>query len=252
MNIELIGCTSAGKTTLAQKIVAKGKNQGIDIILGDDFVLQTLHLNWIKSEFIRRRLLEICAGHICMRHWQKYREFNRFVFSVVSQTPGSWFYKANLVRIVLRKIGIHELIRRYGSENQMVLVDNEGIVQAAHNLFVHTNSSLNGNLSEFVKSAPLPDMIAYLRQPQSILRERTLRRGHPRLQGRSQHKVQLFVKQAFETFEKLQTLPQIADRLFVIDYKNKAVTKPPLRNGHLVNEAWDLMKQSIKDSHSEG
>jgi len=260
MHIELIGCTSAGKTTLAQKIVTNGKNQGIDIILGDDFVLQTLHLNWIKSEFIRRRMLEICAGYICLRHWHKYRKFNHFIFRVVSKTPGSWVYKTNLIRIVLRKIGIYELIRRFSLENRMVLVDNEGIVQAAHNLFVHTNGNLNGNLSDFVESAPLPDMIAYLRQPQSILMERTLRRGHPRIQERSKDKVQFFVEQASKTFEKLQSLPQIADRSFVIDYENNAVTKPPLRevtktplrNGHLVNEAWDIIRKSIRDSDTEG
>ncbi|KPJ93405.1 MAG: hypothetical protein AMJ53_07290 [Gammaproteobacteria bacterium SG8_11] len=252
MHIELIGCTSAGKTTLAQKIILIGKRQGIDIILGDDFVLKRFHLNWVKSEFIRRRLLEVYAGYTCMRHWKKYREFCRFVFGVVLQTPGSWFYKFTLVRIVLRKIGIHELIRRYNSETQLVLVDNEGIVQAAHNLFVHTNRRLNGNLTDFVKAAPLPDMIAYLKQPQSILLERTLRRGHPRIEARSKRKVELFVKQAVETFETLQTLPQIADRLVLIDGKSKAVTKPRSVNGSLVNQAYHLLSDSIKDDHSEG
>lgn len=251
MHIELIGCTSAGKTTLAQKLLAIGKREGIDIILGDDFVLRRFHLDWVKSEFVRRRLLEVYSGYICVRHWKKYREFCRFVFRAVSETPGSALYRFNLVRIVLRKIGIYEMIRRFNSENQLVLVDNEGIIQAAHNLFVHTDSSLNGNLSNFVDAAPLPDMIAYLKQPQSILLERTLRRGHPRIDAPSKRKVELFVKQAFETFEMLQTLPQIADRLVLIDGKSKAVTKPRSRNGHLANQAWDLMKKSIEDNHFE-
>src|SRR5574341_834331 len=200
MQIELIGCTSAGKTTLAQKIVDVGKRQGIDITLGDDFVLQSLRLDWVQNEFIRRRFLEICAAFICLRHWRKYREFCRFVFRVVFQAPGSWFYKANLARIVLRKIGIHDIIRRLSSESQMVLVDNEGIVQAAHSLFVNSNGRLNGGLSNFIESAPLPDVVAYLRQSESILLERTLKRGHPRIRARSLHKVQHFVKQAAKTF----------------------------------------------------
>ena len=252
MHIELIGCTSAGKTTLARKIVDVGKRDGIDIILGDDFVLQRFHLNRIKNEFVRRRLMEICAGYISIRHWKKYRQFCRFVFGVAMRTPGSWFYKLNLIRIVLRKIGIYEMIRSFGSENQLILVDNEGIVQAAHNLFVHTNSRLNGNLSTFIKAAPLPDMIAYLWQPESVLLERTLRRGHPRIHERSELKVQFFVEQAIETFEKLKTLPQIAEKLLMIDGQNKSVTKNPSGNGSLANQVYDLLSKSIKDDHNEG
>lgn len=247
MHIELIGCTSAGKTTLAQKIVDVGKRQGVDITLGDDFVLQKLHLNWIKSEFMRRRLLEICSACICLWHWQKYREFCRFVFGVIFQAPGSWFYKASLVRIVLRKVGIHEIIRRLGSESQMVLVDNEGIVQAAHSLFVHSNGRLNGDLSNFIKSAPLPDVVAFLWQPESILMERTLKRGHPRIQARSEHKVQGFIKQAAKTFEKLQKVPQVADRLFVINGENNTVTKPHSKSGPSLDRAYDLIGTVIKD-----
>ena len=251
MHIELVGCTSAGKTTLSKKILNIGKQQGIEIILGDDFVLQKFHLGWIKNEFIRRRLLEFHATYVCIQHWKKYREFCHFVFKVVSKTSGSWFYKINVVRIVLRKTGIYEIIRRFNSENKMVLVDNEGIIQAAHNLFVHTNSSLNGNLSDFIKTAPLPDMIAYLKQPQSILLERTLRRGHPRIGVRSQRKVEHFIKQAVDTFDTIQALPGIADRFFVIDGKRKTVITPTSGNENLVNQVYDLMNKSIKDNEYE-
>lgn len=251
MHIELIGCTSAGKTTLAQKIVDVGKSQGIDVTLGEDFVLRRLYLNWVKNEFIRRRVLEICAASICLQCWPKYGEFCRFVFSVVFQAPGSWLYKVNLARIVLRKIGLYEVIRRNNSDQQIVLVDNEGIVQAAHNLFVHSGGRSSGDLSNFIKSAPLPDVVAYLRQPESILLERTLKRGHPRIRTRSLSKVQHFIKQAAKTFEELQRLPQIADRLFVIDSENKTMIKLSSRNGQLIDRAYDLMQTSIKDVHSE-
>lgn len=252
MQIELIGCTSAGKTTLARKVVDIGRRQGIDVILGDDFVLKTLHLGWVKNEFIRRRVLEAYSACICLRHWQKYRQFCRFVFGAIFQAPGSWFYKVNLARIVLRKIGIHEIIRRRSSESQFVLVDNEGIVQAAHNLFVHSTGRLNGDLSNFVESAPLPDVVAFLWQPESILLERTLMRGHPRIRKRSQQNVQNFIEQAAETFKELQTLPQIADRLFVIDGEKNAVIEPISKSELLVDRAYDLFRTVINiDVESE-
>jgi thymidylate kinase len=250
MHIELIGCTSAGKTTLAKKIVGIGRQAGLDVVLGDDFVFERLHLSWIKNEYFRRRLLEIFAGYICLRNWRKYSAFRQFVYESVGQASGSLFYKANLVRIALRKIGIHELIRRSSSANQIVLVDNEGIVQAAHNLFVHT-SRINGNLESFINAAPLPDVIAYLRQPQSVLLERTLRRGHPRIRKCSRSNVESFVKQANETFEKLQTVPEVAERSFVIDGESKALIKVPSRKWQFAMQACDLMKKGIKDDPSE-
>lgn len=251
MHIEIIGCTSAGKTTLARKIVDAGNRQGIDVVLGDDFVLQKLHLGWVKNEFMRRRTLEIYAGYICFRHWRKYREFCRFVLRVVFQAPGSWFYKVNLARNALRKIGIHEIIRNFSPESKIVLVDNDGIVQTAHNIFVHSNGSLEADLSNFVKLAPMPDMVAYLRQPESILVERTLKRGHPRLPERSQSKVQYFVEQAVTTFENLQKIPQIADRLCVIDNESGTVTRTSLTNAQVADQAYDLMQATIDDDHSE-
>lgn len=251
MHIELIGCTSAGKTTLAQKIVKVAKSQNIDFILGDDFVLQRLNMQWIKNEFMRRRLLEFCSAGISVWYWQKYREFFRFAFAAIFQAPGSWLYKANLVRVVLRKVGIFEIIRRRSSEKQLVLVDNEGIVQSAHSLFVHSNGSLSGDVLSFIKSAPLPDMVVYLRQSESILLERTLKRGHPRIRARSQDKVQHFIEQAAKTFENLQRVPQIADRLIVIDSESKTVTKHGSRNGQMVDKTYHLMQMSIENDVSE-
>lgn len=250
MHVEIIGCTSAGKTTLARKIVEAGKRRGVDVVLGDDFVLEKLHLGWVKNEFMRRRTLEIYSGFICMIHWRKYREFSRFVLTVVFQAPGSWFYKVNLARNALRKIGIHEIIRNYSPESKIVLVDNDGIVQTAHNIFVHSNGSLEADLSNFVKLAPMPDMLAYLRQPETILVERTLKRGHPRLPDRSQSKVQNFVEQAVATFENLQKIPQIAERLCVIDNENKTVKRKSLTNEQVAEQAYDLMQEIIDNDPS--
>lgn len=251
MHIEIIGCTSAGKTTLARNVLEAGKRQGIDVVLGDDFVLQKLHLGWVKNEFMRRRTLEIYASYICFRHWRKYREFCHFVLRVVFQAPGSWFYKVNLARNALRKIGIHEIIRNFSPESKLVLVDNDGIVQTAHNIFVHSNGSLKADLSNFVLSAPLPDMIVYLRQPESILVERTLRRGHPRLPELSQSKVQHFVEEAVTTFENLQVIPQIADRLCVIDSETRTVTRTSSTSGQFADQAYDLMQATIEDARPE-
>ncbi len=242
MLVEIIGCTSAGKTTLARKMVHQGVQQGLDVILGDDLVLQKLRLPWVKNEFLRRRIFEIFSTYTCLMHWSKYSTFCRFVFNAAMLSPGSFFYRINLFRNAIRKIGIHEAIRNSGWESKIVLVDNDGMIQTAHNLFVHNNGELNGNLSGFVESAPSPDLIAYLQQPESILFERTLRRGHPRMRVRSQDIVRNFVRQAVMIFEELKEIPQIAARLLVINGKEPTLVKSNHTSGLPFGQVLSLLQ----------
>ena len=104
MHIELIGSTSAGKTTLAKKMVGAGRNSGVDISLSDDFMLEQLHLGWVKNEFFRRRLVEMIAFIVCLTYLARYNEFFGFVIREGKYSPGSWFYKINRIRNVCRKI----------------------------------------------------------------------------------------------------------------------------------------------------
>jgi thymidylate kinase len=235
MQIELIGCTSAGKTTLAKKMLQAGRELGIDMQLSDDFVLKQIRLNWIKNEFIRLRIIELLCLPICVVFWRKYRRFYRLAIRASMKAPGSWFYKLNLARIALRKIGIYEILRRRSSEQQVLLLDNEGVLQASHTLFVHSGARLNTrDLSSFVNVAPLPDVVAYLWQSQAVLFERTLARGHNRLPERSHAKVKFFINQAVAMFDELQQHPALAGRLVIINgERNTVVPHEPHNDSRL-------------------
>jgi thymidylate kinase len=246
MQVEIIGCTSAGKSTLAKRMVQAGHELGIDVQLGDDFVLKLIRLNRIKTAFVRRRVIEVLSLLTCVVFWRKHRKFYDFVIQASLQAPGSWWYKASVARIALRKIGIYEIISRYSSDQQIILLDNEGVLQAAHTLFVHSDAQpVNGllgskgvlsgveGLSTFVGLAPLSDVVVYLRQPESILIERTLKRGHSRLPDRSYAKVERFVRSAEEAFEELQRQPKLVNRLLVINGEQKAVVTRANNNNRL-------------------
>ncbi len=236
MLIELIGCTSAGKTTLARRMLQAGRELGIDVQLSDDFVLKQIRLNWIKNEFIRLRIIELLCLPICLVFWRKYRRFYRLAIRTSRQAPGSWFYKMNVARITLRKIGIYEIIHRCSSEQQILLFDNEGVLQASHTLFIHSGGArLNaGDLSSFVDFAPLPDVVAYLWQSQAVLLERTLARGHHRIPDRAHDKVELFIEQAVEMFDALQRHPALVSRLLVINgEQNTIIPSEPLADSRL-------------------
>ncbi len=224
MRIEFIGCTSAGKTTLAKKMVQAGKAQGIDVQLSDDFILGWSRLDWIKNDFIQRRVIELLAFGACLVSWWRHRDFNRFVMEISRRTPGSWLYKLSVARNTLRKIGIYEIVRRFSSEQQIILLDNEGVLQGSHTLFVHSEPRPHErDLDRFVTLAPLADVVVYFRQSLPVLIARTHARGHRRIPDGVEDKVDFFIEQAVELFDVLRRHPAIANRLLVIECEQNAL-----------------------------
>jgi hypothetical protein len=218
MHIEIIGSTSAGKTTLAKKMVEIGKARGLDVSLSDDFMLQQTGLGWVRNDFVRRRLVEAIAFAVWLTCLQRYREFFRFVLREGRNTPGSWFYKLNRIRNVIRKIGIFEFIARRSSAGQIVLADNEGILQGVHNLFVHQNGAADlEKVPSYADLVPLPDVVLYVQHAEATLVARTLSRGHARVAGSPPDKVLHFIQQAVAVFDALILSPKIHERLLILE-----------------------------------
>jgi hypothetical protein len=221
MQIELIGCTSAGKSTLASCIVASCRARGIGVVRSDDFVLDRLRLNWVRRRLPRTVLMDVISLWTCLVTWRAKPGLYPFVFRVLTglrRTP--WFERLNVARNVLKKIGIHEIIRRHAGDERIVLVD-EGSVQAAHNLFVHCSVAVNpSDVTRFARLVPLPDVAVYVKEHEPVLVGRTMARGHKRIPGRSSAQVEVFIRRAVETFELLARQPQLADRLLVVSPGN--------------------------------
>jgi hypothetical protein len=216
MQIELIGCTSAGKSTLSRKIRHICRSREIDIFLGDEFVLKQIRLNWIKNHLLRTLLMNLSALFACLLTWRRNSKIYLFAAKSLLRLPIVTLEKINLFRNALKKIGIFEIIRFRDTDQQVVLVD-EGILQTAHNLFVHISvEAKTEDLLTFAVLVPLPDVVVYIKQPERILVDRTMKRGHKRIPNRSYGKVVCFVKQAVSTFDKLVQHPTVENKLFVI------------------------------------
>jgi thymidylate kinase len=245
MQIELTGCTGAGKSTLASGIRRACRDQGTDFLLSHDFVLKQIRLSWIKSNWARTLLLDLCSLSVCLATWRNNLELYVFAIQNIFRLPIARFEKLNLARNVLKKIGIYEIIRRRGSDQQIVLVD-EGTLHAAHNLFVHVSAKADpGALATFVKLAPLPDVAVYVTQSESVLIQRTMQRGHKRILDRSPAKVELFIKRAVDIFDKLIQELVLQRGMLVVESQRSIVVAQSHQNDPSVAVALEVIRAGM-------
>jgi adenylate kinase family enzyme len=244
MQIELIGCTSAGKSTLARGILQAGLEQGIDTLMGDDFVLNQVHLNWVKRKLARTLCVDLISMLACLITWRNNLEFYRFAMRIISHLPAgvAWLEKLNIARNVLKKTGIFEIVRRRGSDQQIVLVD-EGTLHTAHYLFVHVSVAPNtSELSTFVRLVPKPDVVLHVQQDEAVLIERTIARGHKRIPDGSRAMVERFIKHATVTFDNLVRQLALEGRLLAVDGRHDLLVARDYENGPLLALALKIIR----------
>ena len=219
MQIELIGCTSAGKTRLAKNILNVNNQNGFNFVTSYDFVLKWAHFDWIKNHSIRMLILNLIALFACLFTWRKNLAFYRFVMGVILRLPAkiSINEKLKLVRIVARNVGIFEIVHRNNSDQQVVLAD-EGTLHIAHYLFVHVSEEPDlSSLETFTRLVSLPDVVIYLRQPESVLINRISIRGHKRIPKDSPTQVNQFVKHGVTVFDELVECSNLKGRLLIVN-----------------------------------
>ena len=223
LQIELIGCTGAGKSTIAQKIAAAGTHLGIDVVLDDTFVLRHFRLNWMANSRLRQALVNLLSIAVFLRHWRANREFVHFAVTKVVSLQVGWWQKLYLLRIVMKKIGVYDLIRRHGLREQIVLVD-EGTTVIANNLFVHCHIPLDRqDLERFAQVVPRPDIALYVREARPVLVRRTAERGHKRIRNGSQTQVEAFVERAINTFDVVTQHPMFRPCVLVVETERQHV-----------------------------
>jgi hypothetical protein len=217
MQIELIGCTCAGKSTLARRIVQYCGNWGLQVTLGREFVARRFRLHYIPSRALQILALDLVALCACLATLGKNAALYGFAVRTLFRSPATWYHKYRLLRRVLRQIGICEILRRASPDGPLLLVD-EGSLHAAHSLFVHARGHAPDpwDLSTFLHLTPLPDLIVMVKQSESELIERTKARGHKRIPRDDYLAAQTFIRQAVELFDWIAKQPAVAKRLLVV------------------------------------
>lgn len=226
MVIELFGCTSAGKSSLARRLrVAAGAR------MGDDFVLARAGLGWLPGRLPRLLALDVLALAACLGALRRRREFLRYAWSCVRGLPAelSLGRRLNIARNVFKKAGIREILGRAAPPETLLLMD-EGALQSAHYLFVQPCAEPDvERLGGFLERVPLPDVAVHVCEEQGTLVRRTLARGHPRVPEGTREATERFLARAAVVFAAIAAEPRVRERLVIVDAPTgtaRAATSP--------------------------
>jgi thymidylate kinase len=246
VQIELFGCTSAGKTTLSRQVALACKQEGINLVLHDDFLLKQLRLNWIRSKIIRVFIIDIYCMIACLLTTRKHFELYQFCLKIVMKLPVPWLTKVNLLRNINKGIGTYEVIKSKSRSNQVVLVDG-GTLQAVQPLFVHNNHQLDENaVIAFSKLVSLPDIAIHVEQPVYILKERIKKRGHKRISTESEDTIVEFAERAVNSYRLLIQNIVKEGWMSNINAQNNILTSNPSgRDEVLLNQVLKIISSKL-------
>lgn len=244
MQVELAGCTSAGKSTLSRQLFAAAREAGLELHSGSEVVLGGKPRTQTAGRIWQATRMHAAAATGCLANVRRRAEWIRFCQQTLQDMPISWFRQANQMRKVLKQLGCYEVLMR-ADAGTLVLVD-EGVLQAAHNIFVHVGAALNPTaVGRFAELVPLPEAIVFVRHDLETLICRTQERGHPRIpRNASRAVVADFIGQAVAVFDLLQQHERIAPRAIVVDPAgiapaNELLQQPCWRMlGPVLERAW--------------
>ena len=80
MQIELVGCTSAGKSTLVAQVTEAARAEGIDLLLADEFALDQLGLGHLRKRWLRAVVVHIVAFWGCVSKGWRHVRFVKFAY----------------------------------------------------------------------------------------------------------------------------------------------------------------------------
>lgn len=199
MLVEFIGCTGSGKTTLCRRVVEGLRARGVPARL--------LHTGAARFDLVALPgFLRVAARQpaLCA-----------LAARVLARDADSVPAALNLGRHFARKMGIGERLRRHPAPGAVVW--EEGLLHAAHHLFVHVRRPPRpAEVEAFARAVPKPDLAVYIRAPVEVIVGRLLARGHRRL-GEPARQARAFTEHAWETFETLAAVAEVGARLLTVD-----------------------------------
>ena len=198
MLVEFTGCTGAGKTTLVRQTIRILQCRGVTVLHNQPFMPR-----WRLAQTGSNLYWDVQAKWRLIKNNKEYKDFIAFCRHAISKLPCSRFLRANLLRGVVRKVGMYDYLKEKACDGGLALLD-EGTVHAAHNIFVHPLVQADDeDVDAFVACVPISDVTINVETAEDVLLERIQRRSDPPGRQRTEPDSARFVKEARRVFQKL-------------------------------------------------
>ncbi|HEX6579562.1 MAG TPA: hypothetical protein VF195_01630 [Actinomycetota bacterium] len=217
MIVEFIGATGAGKSTLARELLRRGLESG-SVRMATDLVIDRPGRRWVENPHAVNLLADAAALPPFLRSFHDHRAFVRFAFRRLRHHAPSTFAKANYLRNVVRKVGVHELTR--WADPSVTFLNDEGTILIAYQLFVYSDAAPTpSEIERFSRLVPLPDLVVHVKAPTDLLVERAMIRPDVRreLAGQDEERIGSWIRRAITVFDALAESEAIRDRVVTIE-----------------------------------
>lgn len=219
--VEFIGVTGVGKSTLSAATAQFLSSQGLRVCTAEEAILACYGLAFLRNAKARSALtlllsLPTFGRFLLTREGAK---LVRLALGSIGRGMGSFRIGASLLRNFIKRIGSHCLLERLRDQmdNYDVVIWDEGVVHAAHNLFVHAGTEpRKEEIEEFGRMVPKPDLLIWVTAPTAQSAHVLRWRGHSRL-CTTTGAARTFVEHAQITFEVLSCIKGLKERIFRID-----------------------------------
>jgi thymidylate kinase len=218
--VEFIGATGAGKSTLLAATAALLAERGFRVRQADEAILGRYRLTAFTGPKARSALVHALALLAFWRHafTREGRALSRLALRAIRRDADSAWIGAGLLRNFMKRVGSHVLLERLrgpACDCDFVLCD-EGVVHAAHNLFVHAGAApREEEIALFAEVVPKPDVLIWVTAPAARSAAVIRQRGHPRVAGTPQ--AAAFAEHAHRAFDLLTAAPAIQARTHRVD-----------------------------------
>lgn len=217
MQIEFMGCTGAGKTTLISALHSRlAKTE--EVRTSFDLIAAPVGLRRVTNPTMRNLIQEFLGFPYIICSLHRHMTFLIFTLKMLARHSPFNFRTINYLRSLERTLGVYEIIRRH-QRDQIIIVD-EGTIVPAHNLFVYTDADYtSAEISRYATLAPLPDLLIYIKAPIDILIQRSLKRSDPPREMGSKIRtlIEKYIHRAVAMFDQLVEVDRIRARTLVVE-----------------------------------